>query len=357
MNKGEWSEAYVFLHLLGEPFLEPCDENLEKNPWGLRLPVSVIRRGEHVVCTWLEDSRRWLVEGGGLGDVVVDASEGGKAAEALLCFLLSDRFRLESPCPPAEEFLKRLGVPVKARSKEKKDITLTLRDIRSGSRRSVTCGFSIKSYLGGPPTLFNAGGDSTNLLYRVEGLAAADEPPERLNGAGKIGRRISNIREKGGRLVFEKMCGEVFEANLKYVDTRMPQILGELLLISYSMAGGASVQRAAELLAEQDPLKLGKGSEVYGYKIRKMLEAVSLGMTPSTPWKGTENANGGFIIVKKDGEIVSYHLYDRPAFLDYIFHSTYFEHPSRERHRYGSFRREGETLRVKLALQIRFNPL
>ncbi len=356
MNKGEWSEAYVFLHLLGEPFLEPCDENLEKNPRGLRLPVSVIRRGEHVVCTWLEDSRRWLVEGDGRGDVV-DASEGGKAAEALLCFLLSDRFRLKSPCPPAEEFLKRLGVPVKARSKEKKDITLTLRDIRSGASRSVTCGFSIKSYLGGPPTLFNASGDNTNLLYRVEGLAAADEALGRLNGAGKIGRRISNIREKGGRLVFEKMCGEVFEANLKYVDTCMPRIPGPPRPPSYPRRGRASVQRAAELLAAQDPLKLGKGSAVYGYKIRKMLEAVSLGMTPSTPWKGTENANGGFIIVKKNGEIVSYHLYDRPAFLDYIFHSTYFDHPWQDRHQYGSFRREGETLRVKLALQIRFNPL
>lgn len=40
-------------------------------------------------------------------------------------------------------------------------------------------------------------------------------------------------------------------------------------------------------------------TEVYKYKLKKLLCAAALGMTLGTPWDGLDNASGGYIILKK----------------------------------------------------------
>ena len=47
--------------------------------------------------------------------------------------------------------------------------------------------------------------------------------------------------------------------------------------------------------------------------------AFALGMTASKAWQGKFNANGGFIVVKEDGDIVCCHFFDRNDLEDYLF--------------------------------------
>ena len=77
-------------------------------------------------------------------------------------------------------------------------------------------------------------------------------------------------------------------------------------------------------------------------------------MTCTTPWYGNFNANGGYIIVKEDGDIVCYHFFDRNDIENYLFHNTKFETPSTSRQLFGNIYQEGKLYFMKLNLQVRF---
>ena len=54
------------------------------------------------------------------------------------------------------------------------------------------------------------------------------------------------------------------------------------------------------------------------------------------PWDGLDEANGGYIIVKADGEILAYHIYNRNFFEQYLLDNTILERASTSRHDYMS---------------------
>ena len=54
-------------------------------------------------------------------------------------------------------------------------------------------------------------------------------------------------------------------------------------------------------------------------------------MKPAKPWDGLDEANGGYIIVKADGEILAYHIYNRNFFEQYLLDNTYLERASTSR--------------------------
>ena len=61
------------------------------------------------------------------------------------------------------------------------------------------------------------------------------------------------------------------------------------------------------------------------------------------------------LLVKKDGDIVCYHFYNRKDVEDYLYNNTRFERGSRTRHEYGSlYRADDGKVYIKLNLQIRF---
>ena len=74
-----------------------------------------------------------------------------------------------------------------------------------------------------------------------------------------------------------------------------------------------------------------------------------------SPYMCRYDANGGYLVVKKDGDIVCYHFYNRNDVEDYLYHNTRFERASRSRYHFGSLYRgnDGEVY-IKLNLQIRF---
>ena len=77
-------------------------------------------------------------------------------------------------------------------------------------------------------------------------------------------------------------------------------------------------------------------------------------MLPSTPWNGKADATGGYIIVREDGEVLCYHLFNRNEFEDYLVNNTKFETASTSRHQFGSIYKDNGKYYLKLNLQIRF---
>jgi type II restriction enzyme len=89
--------------------------------------------------------------------------------------------------------------------------------------------------------------------------------------------------------------------------------------------------------------------------MKMLLLDVALGMTPAKEWSGRYDANGGYLVVRQDGEIVCYHFYYQNDVEDYLFYNTRFERASRSRYNYGSlYRGDDGAVRIKLNLQIRF---
>jgi len=90
------------------------------------------------------------------------------------------------------------------------------------------------------------------------------------------------------------------------------------------------------------------------YKVKGLLLSVALGMTPGTLWDGNAKAQGGYIIVKEDGEVVCYHIYNRDQFEDYLFNNTKLDTPRPNRHGFGDIYSDEEKMILKLNFQIRF---
>ena len=85
-----------------------------------------------------------------------------------------------------------------------------------------------------------------------------------------------------------------------------------------------------------------------------MLSDCALGMLPAKTCDGIADATGGYIIVREDGEVLCYHLFNHNEFENYLLQNTKFETASTSRHQFGSIYKENEKYYLKLNLQIRF---
>lgn len=216
--------------------------------------------------------------------------------------------------------------------------------------------FSIKSQLGSASTLLNPG-HTTNILYRVEGKDLSDEDIASINRIDGHLPRMQALKEMGCTLRFADIQNETFKYNLQFLDTCMPLFIAECLIVDSEQNSTSKVSDVVAKVAERNPLRYtGNNKEIfYEHKMKVLLVDVALGMTPSNEWLGRYDANGGYLVVRRDGEVVCYHFYNRNDIEDYLYHNTRFERASRTRYDFGSLYRnkEGEVC-LKLNLQIRF---
>ena len=84
-----------------------------------------------------------------------------------------------------------------------------------------------------------------------------------------------------------------------------------------------------------------------------MADAV-LGMMPASVWDGVYQANGGYLVVKEDGEVLCYHFYDRNIFEAYLFRNLTLDTPSSTRHGFGKITKVNGRCLFDLNLQVRF---
>ncbi len=353
-NKGEWSELYVLLRLLAYGKLYSADENTEKIEDAFFPILKVLRneessrfyeyrtKDEKNIELYINSDRIASIERSVLStyaDLLLDGiRKGGKTGA----------FEIEK----SEDIMKCLHTDkIKAPSSDKTDIQMEIHDNRTGY--SSVVGYSIKSDLGMPPTLLNAS-KATNFTYEVIG-DISDQDIARINAIDTDKKIIDRIKEidKIGKLKFRSIKNPVFDGNVMLIDSLMDEILGNLVMMSFQ-SGNLKCSDLVTKLEEVDPLGYGR-SGIYRYKFKKFLCAIALGMLPSKEWDGRDEANGGYIIVKTNGDVVAYHLYNRDAFETYLLNNTSFERASTNRYGYAElYRDENGKPCIDLNLQIRF---
>lgn len=353
-NKGEWSEIYTLFRLLGEGKVHAGDANMNK--LSLYYPILNIIREESKKYEYKPDINQNIV--------VVDEDGIEYAHISMDKFMQESALLLDSiksakksafEIPATENFMSTIGCSkLKAPSKDKADIHIVIHDMRTGMTPNL--GFSIKSQLGSASTLLNAG-TPTNILYQVVGNELSDEEVNNINSVSSHISRMSAIYEAGCKLQFVDIEHKTFKNNLLFLDSNMPQFIADCLLLDSMQDSVSDIKEVVEKVASQNPFGF-TGSNVvsfYEHKMKVLLLDAALGMTPAKEWDGKYDANGGYIVVRKDGEIVCYHFYNRNDVEDYLYYNTRFERASRDRYGYGYlFRGEGGNIYIRLNLQIRF---
>ena len=353
-NKGEWSEFYTFLKVLDERKLFFADADLNKIE-DKYYPVINIVREEATSTKKIYD----LSEEGKIKIVNFDDSSLGvidaKKVKSSIAKIF-EKMKTSSgsfSIAEADELVNELKcTQIKAGNSDKADIIMTIKE--QMSPMSVEMGFSIKSMLGGAATLLNASG-STNFVYKIEEFKGNINKVNKIDSRSKVRDRIKMIEENGGKIIFDSLVSEKFKNNLKKIDVVFAEILAASLKNFYE-GKGSTIAETCQFLDQNDILKVkyDLNENDFEYKIKAFLRAVALGMVPNRTWDGLNAAHGGYLIVKEDGDVVCYHLYNMDAFQNYLFKNTKFETPSTTRHGFGEIYEKDGGLFINLNLQIRF---
>lgn len=354
-NKGEWSELYTLLKLAADGKLYAADADTNKIPEIYYDILKIIRSQTDGKWHYIRNGNiKVISEKTGNEVAVIPIEEFRRNAELLLSSIKAVRSREGSfEVPEIESFICRIKCnTTKARSSDKSDITLMVHDVKTGS--DPTLGFSIKSQLGSPSTLLNASG-ATNFVYELGGHKLTESEKAEFHGLKHFKDKFDFLDRLGTRVTFLKLDSDVFNSNLMLIDTKMPQIIGEMLENFYR-AKANRVADLTEMCAARNLCGISESGKnvFYAYKIKEFMTDTALGMMPGLPWNGNYEATGGYIIVKEDGDVLCYHIYNRNEFREYLYNNTKFETPSKERHHFGVIEETGGKQFLKLNLQIRF---
>lgn len=353
-NKGEWSEVYALLKVVADRQLYGGDANLNKLE-NVVLPIVKVLRAESHGNYQYEIHQ----------NIVVITGAGHEFRIPIADFQLHARNLLERintstttsfGIAEVESFITSFNcTSLKANSRVKSDIRIVLHDVVTSNTPEL--GFSIKSQLGSASTLLNAG-KTTNFIYKIGG----DEFPavlvneiNSINSGSKVKDRLALISSLGRPLSFVKLENPIFSNNLTLIDSALPKILSEIVNLFYT-SNYSKLKDLVEVIGSNNPLNfdISENHPFYSYKIKRLLTDIALGMMPSRVWSGELEATGGYLVIREDGEVVSYHIYNRNDFEDYLLNNTKLETASTTRHEFGSiYESEGQQF-IKLNLQIRF---
>lgn len=354
-NRGEWSELYVFLKLLGDGIIFAADADLNKIPTLYYPLVSIIRNENNRIKEYKNNSTQINITDE-LGNLILSLpiNEFKNKANTLLQAIKASKDTTFN-IPEIEEFMKLIQCyKVKADSKDKSDITVVLHDNKTYNDSLL--GFSIKSKLGKPSTLLNSG-KSTNFVYEISEKFSKKQVNEinKINSKSKVRDRLNKIKECGFKIKYVNMENEIFKSNLQMIDIQFPKIIADYLE-QYYLGNGKLISDLTSIIKKLNPCNLNTQMphKYYEYKMKNFLTDIALGMTPAQPWTGEFQATGGYIIVKEDGEILCYHIYNHNEFQEYLFRNTKLETPSSSRHEFGKIYIENNKYYIKLNLQIRF---
>jgi DNA (cytosine-5)-methyltransferase 1 len=348
-NKGEWTELLVFIKLLLEKQLSLSDAELNKNTNYLKI---------NKVTTHNLDIAFLLSN---LSTVIIKNKEDKSEKEiniseiinAEIINLLISKIKDSSQTFEISEFniiQDKLGFNVikGGNSNQKADILL---DIENNFIQKENEGFGIKSYLGSKPTLLNASGN-TNFIFKINGVNKSyiDEV-NAIDTATKLKDRLHRIEELGGTFEYIGAERDTMDFNLKMVDSEMPKIIGQILLLFYKERTSSLADITNKLLGDT---KNEDQKILLTSKIKKLLVDILLGFFAGTKWNGSYEANGT-IVMKNNGDCVGFHIIELDNLKNYLFENIKLDTPSTTRHRFGKLylEKDGE-LYFKLNLQLRF---
>jgi hypothetical protein len=349
-NRGEWSEIYAFFKLLADGKLYCGDGYLNRYDEKYYPILEIFRNDSPDRNAYkVHAAKKAILVAGRTINIEIPQEQFREEAQILFNAIKN----LESAdFEDTLHFMERIECgPIKAKSSDKADIRIVIHNLATGSKPEL--GYSIKSRLGSDSTLINSNRDASNFVFKINGIN--DAQMSYVNTLGKFKAKFDYIKSIGGSWEFFKVSNEILRDNLTLLDLGMARIIAECI-IKYYTGQGNSIAEICKQITIDDPLKIcnNEYQPMYIYKLKQFLLAFALGMTVSSPWNGEFNANGGYIVVKEDGDVICYHFFDRNDLESYLFYNTRFDTPSTSRHEFGKIYKENDSYFIKLNLLVRF---
>ena len=346
-NKGEWAEFYAFSKILESGRLYAADEDMQKIPEIYYTILSAIKNDIEYHRNNDKDSVTFKINN---QIISIPISEFEIVNNKLFPTIKSSSSTFT--IPELNSFIDKLSLDsIKENNQSKGDISLKIHDDYTGYEPTLS--FSIKSYVGSNPTLLNAS-NGTVITYETSGNLTEANIAEinSIEGRGKIINRINRIKELGSKLNYKNINATIFKENLQMIDYRLPIIISEIFLESYFVRG-KKIPDVVDSYLNKNP---DENPRIIKYKIKEFLVAIALGMVPLTEWSGLDEANGGYIVVKDDSEVLCYHIYERNKLKQYLYNNTKFDTPSTGRTNAGLLLKNerDNSIEFNLTMQIRF---
>lgn len=350
-NIGDWSELYTLAYLLVNGGAYGADENQDRlDSLYYKVLQVLIASSEHEPFLKYEiDQDKVIVYA---NDVEIESILRSDVDKQMAIFFKeltngehSRHFTMDSGNTLLNMLKKKT---IKASSAEtESDLELVIEDSQT-KIQSPAVGFSVKSQLGSASTLLNASG-STNLIYKINHNSDQAEMVFPKFEHGKHRKNLQELYQAGFSLDFVGFQSETFARNLQLLDSNMGDYIGKLVLSYYSTENIKFSDVVNATFPKDDP-----NSRQPIFKIKEFLGAISMGMRPAAEWDGDTTKFKGIILVKNDGDVVFYYLYNRKSFEEYLYNNVRFDRPDTSRHRYGAIYEENGEFFLKLNLQVRF---
>lgn len=345
-NKGEWSEIYTFLYLLENPDIKIVNNEL------ICIDEQIFK-----IIEILNDTVKYKIDINKIKKITVN----GEVKEYLLSNISSNRRVLLSKILSQEassgsfdivdmqslidDFFD--GKKPKGSSSEKTDLSANVIDNKISS--TIKINYNIKSSLGSPATLLNAS-NNTNFIYKIENID--DRLMNVINsieGRTKLLDRYKMLKENCADIKFIKTESTIFKNNLELIDSKLPEILSKLLILSYS-ENEKDIKILMNKLITNETEK-----NFYTKKIGDFANAVTFGMRAGESWNGINEVNGGIFLVRRTGDIHLLDLIYHKHFIDkYLIDNIKFDSPSSTRYKMFDIYKENNEYFTKLNIQIRF---
>ena len=349
-NTGEWSELYALAFLLANGGAHGADKDQNRKEELFYKVLKIIfaeKVGKDKMTYEIIDDSVNVFSGS--KKIVSIKAQKIQSVLKKMFESLSTRSRGRAfPLEVGSEMMHILQKEViKASSFDKKDLDLVILDIKT-NKPSPETGFSIKSQLGSPSTLINAS-RATNFTFEVfdKDMNTPKNLPKLHDKNVKDNIRL--LLSSGFNIIFSKIDSDTFQDNLSLIDSNLPTYVAKILLSYYSRDASS----LSDLVALNFPSADKKNKQPI-HKIKEFLSIMALGMMPNTDWNGILTSLGGFLLVKKNGDVLCYYLYNLEDFQEYLLNNTKLDTPSTTRYGIGKIITENGHCFIKLNLQVRF---
>ena len=339
-NRGEWTEAYVFLKLLGNGRIYGATNDLEKDSNVYIDIINIIRYESDGILNFQRENDKVHAEFDGTVFKIVCCDELCEKAEFLYnAIKTTKRGNGSLSIPEIQDYLESLkfsqpkvpSLPEEAAKQYGKKTDIIITSENSSDRSRVTEGFSIKSHLGSPSSLFNSSSTS-GFIYEITGCT--ENEMHTINAIDSESKIFQHIKTSDNLdLRFERCRSEIFEENLSYIDLQMFQAIQTAVLIQIGYLDKVSSSMIKDIVpkvADINPISGVRHPEKwYEAKFKEFLFNAFSGMTATKPWDGRRRMTGGYIDVSSSGEILYYRAVSDDVFMSYLYKHTFIDRPSR----------------------------
>ena len=346
-NVGEWSELYALGHLLAEGGAFAADKD-QKKIASIFYKVLQIYSNENPDLIYDIKPKSVFVLDNGVAVVRIPRGVIATEVQALLKDLRRHQAGRAFALKSGDRLLTVLSKnSIKTPSSVSADLEAILEDFQTKAP-TPKLSFSIKSQMGSPSTLFNAS-HSTNLIYEVKRPAGNRKPLPTFARQSAVKTNLRALMKAGFTLSFHSYENSQFETNLKYIDSNLPDYLANVML-NYYLSSSTGLSKIAE---QTYPVGHPHRDQKLN-KIKEFLHQVATGLRPNQPWTTTSSVFGGLILVKTNGDVFIYYLYNLKDFREYLYENIRFETGSATKHGFGLLYADQGKHFIKLNLQLRF---